>query len=186
MDGNGSVAAAAITADVLLLLSVLQFAPASFSAPCGLPGSFSRGVQRARRRDQALGRRQTDETRARGSGGNGGWHCHLDQKAQQRRQGQYIMRRPVTVSSGRTYEAAALREHSAAQRGNDIQPTCPLTTQVLRPAEVRLGHSWGLRTCAWQGTARSCQLYWVGCASADINMLTSLQAGAPVQQPACV
>lgn len=47
-----------------------------------------------------------------------------------------IMRMPVTASSGKTYEASALRAHCATQRSHGIQPTCPLTTKVLRLEQV--------------------------------------------------
>lgn len=60
-----------------------------------------------------------------------------------------IMRLPVAASSGKTYEASALRAHCAAQRDRGVQPTCPLTMRVLRPEQVQGMqqelHAW----CAW-------------------------------------
>lgn len=50
-----------------------------------------------------------------------------------------IMRMPVTASSGKTYEASALRAHCATQRSHGIQPTCPLTTKVLCLEQVGSG-----------------------------------------------
>lgn len=49
-----------------------------------------------------------------------------------------IMRLPVTASSGKTYEASALRAHCAAQCKRGVRPTCPMTVKVLRPDQVRL------------------------------------------------
>lgn len=59
-----------------------------------------------------------------------------------------IMRMPVTASSGKTYEASALRAHCAAQRSHGMQPTCPLTTKVLRPEQVWVGQgNFSLKGC---------------------------------------
>lgn len=66
-----------------------------------------------------------------------------------------IMRQPVTTSTGRAYEASALRTHCATQRSQGVRPTCPLTTRVLDPAQVRMG------------VARVCKLYWVGLCDAQ-------------------
>jgi len=54
-----------------------------------------------------------------------------------------IMRQPVIASSSRTYEASALRTHCAAQRSQNVRPTCPLTTRVLDPAQVGWAGGWG-------------------------------------------
>ncbi|KAL4424009.1 hypothetical protein ABPG75_001310 [Micractinium tetrahymenae] len=48
-----------------------------------------------------------------------------------------VMRRPVTVSSGKTYDAAALREMRKHAEEAGAQPLCPLTCQPLRPWEDR-------------------------------------------------
>lgn len=50
-----------------------------------------------------------------------------------------IMRQPVMVSTGKRYDASALRSIKAAAAASGVPPRCPLTTLRMRPEEVRTG-----------------------------------------------